>query len=108
MKAVIDRPRRPLVHHAGLMLSGEKLVDHPALRQLLLDNEPEAIGGEMEGSGIYVSANTGKVDWILVKAMCDWGDGKKKSSWQRTAAKHATTVVKKMLRQSACWEARRI
>jgi len=57
--------------HFGLLVSGEKLVNDPAFRNHLLKLEPEAIGGEMEGSGLYVAAGEAKVDWILVKAICD-------------------------------------
>lgn len=38
---------------------------------------PEAPGGEMEGTGLYSAAQRKKVDWLLVKAVCDWADGKK-------------------------------
>ncbi len=88
--------------HFGLLMSGEKLVDHPDLNEMLRKLEPEAIGGEMEGAGIYTSASTGKTDWIIVKGICDWGDGSKKSAYQRIAARKAATVVLTMLTQSAC------
>ena len=40
--------------------------------------EPEAIGGEMEGAWkLYVACAYEKVDWLLVKAICDWADGQK-------------------------------
>ena len=58
-------------------LSGEKLVDNLDFRDQLLNLEPEAIGGEMEGAGLYVACQDKKVDWILVKAVCDWADGQK-------------------------------
>jgi len=38
------------------MLSGEKLVDNLQFRQELEQKEPEALGGEMEGHGLYVAA----------------------------------------------------
>lgn len=61
----------------GLILSGEKLIDNVEFRNLLLENEPEAIGGEMEGAGLYAACHKAKCDWILVKAICDWADGNK-------------------------------
>jgi nucleoside phosphorylase len=76
----------------GLFLSGEKLVDHMAYRDQLLALAPEAIGGEMEGAGLYAAAHTYKVDWILVKAICDWADGQKgvnKRQNQQRAAENA-------------------
>jgi hypothetical protein len=58
--------------------------------------EPEAIGGEMEGAGLYVACQDKKVDWILVKGICDWADGEKgqdKESRQKTAASNAAAFV---------------
>jgi nucleoside phosphorylase/tetratricopeptide (TPR) repeat protein len=81
----------------GLILSGDKLVDNLDFRGQLLKFEPEAIGGEMEGAGMYVASHDKKVDWILVKAICDWADGNKggpnKDAHQATAAHNAAAFV---------------
>jgi nucleoside phosphorylase len=61
----------------GTLLSGETLVDNVDYREQLRALEPEAIGGEMEGVGLYAAAQNAKVDWIIVKAICDWADGNK-------------------------------
>ncbi len=71
--------------HFGLILSGDKLVNHKNFRNKLLGIEPEAIGGEMEGTGVYAAAHRNKVDWILVKAICDWADGYKDDADQKLA-----------------------
>lgn len=76
----------------GLVLSGDKLVDNIDYRSQLSRFEPEAIGGDMEGAGLYVACEEHKVDWILIKGICDWADGKKrvrKESRQRQAASNA-------------------
>ena len=85
--------------HFGLVLSGEKLVNDPKFRDRLLKNEPEAIGGEMEGAGLYAVAHETKVDWILVKAICDWADGKKADNAQRSAAENAASFVLHVLQR---------
>ncbi|MBB6053911.1 NB-ARC domain-containing protein [Armatimonas rosea] len=80
----------------GLALSGEKLVDSPEFRDQLVAQEPEAIGGEMEGAGLYVTCQKRKVDWILVKGICDWADGNKgedKDARQALAARNAARFV---------------
>jgi nucleoside phosphorylase len=59
--------------HVGLILSGEKLIDSENLVNSLLETEPEAIGGEMEGAGLVAAASRARVDWIVVKAIVDWG-----------------------------------
>lgn len=80
----------------GLMLTGEKLVDNLDYREGLKRLEVEAIGGEMEGAGLYVACQDAKVDWVLVKAICDWADGNKaqdKDARQDQAAKNAAGFV---------------
>ncbi|HJR09164.1 MAG TPA: tetratricopeptide repeat protein [Pyrinomonadaceae bacterium] len=88
----------------GLILSGEKLADNLDFRQQLLSFEQEAIGGEMEGAGLYVACHDSKVDWILVKAICDWGDGDKdkdKDERQKLAAHNAASFVLHALLQAS-------
>lgn len=80
----------------GLVLSGEKLVDNLDYRSQLQQLEPEAVGGEMEGTGLYTAAYLKKVDWILIKAICDWADGKKRKNKlqnQKIAARNATSFL---------------
>jgi nucleoside phosphorylase len=69
--------------HFGLMISGEKLIDNIDFLDGLRSREPEAIGGEMEGAGLYSAASRRKVDWILAKAICDWADGKKRENKEK-------------------------
>src|SRR2546421_7847848 len=83
----------------GLMLSGDKLVKHKNFRNKLLGIEPEAIGGEMEGTGVYSAAYRNKVDWILVKAICDWADGRKDDAYQQQAAENAARFILHVLQQ---------
>jgi nucleoside phosphorylase/glycerol-3-phosphate cytidylyltransferase-like family protein len=80
----------------GLILSGDKLIDNLDFREQLHCFEKEAIGGEMEGAGLYVTCQEKKVDWILIKAICDWADGNKsqnKEKWQEIAAYNAARFV---------------
>ncbi|KUG17976.1 hypothetical protein ASZ90_012328 [hydrocarbon metagenome] len=82
--------------HSGPILTGEKLIDNVDYRDKLKTFEPEAIGGEMEGAGLYVACQDAKVDWILVKAICDWADGNKaqdKDKRQQLAADNAAQFV---------------
>jgi len=80
----------------GLILTGEKLVDNLDFCHQLCKLEHEAIGGEMEGAGLYVSCQDKNVDWILVKGICDWADGQKsqnETEAQRLAAINAASFV---------------
>lgn len=87
----------------GLILTGEKLVDNVDYRDQLKQFEPEAIGGDMEGAGLYVACQDAHVDWILVKAICDWADGNKaqdKDMHQQLAAHNAASFVLHALQQA--------
>lgn len=91
----------------GLILSGPKLVDNLVYRNQLHELEPEAIGGEMEGSGLSDAAQRFKTDWILVKAICDWADGRKyenKKQNQETAAYNAAAFTIHVLAQGGFTE----
>jgi nucleoside phosphorylase len=91
----------------GLVLSGDKLVDSATLKANLLALEPEAIGGEMEAAGVYAAAYKGKVDWIMVKAICDWGEAKNtpnKDEDQARAARNAAEFVFQVIREGGLAE----
>jgi nucleoside phosphorylase len=81
----------------GALLSGEKLVDNPAFKEQLFKTFPEAIGGDMEGAGVASAAERLKKEWILVKGICDWGDGKKHGKHQPLAAAAAADLVRHVL-----------
>jgi nucleoside phosphorylase len=78
----------------GHILSGEELIDNKEHRDELLKAYQNAKGGEMEGAGI-VSACDGKLQWIIVKGICDFADGNKgqnKENNQRIAASAAISA----------------
>ncbi len=78
----------------GLVLSGEKLVDNKDFRDQLIHVAPGALGGEMEGAGVYVASQIAKVEWLLVKAVCDWADGNKGKNKNKQQEKAATAAAK--------------
>lgn len=84
----------------GSMFSGDKLIDNQNYRDQLLQLDSTAIGGEMEGTGIFRACEATKTDWIIVKAICDFADGKKgenKDANQKVAAENAARLVKAVL-----------
>jgi nucleoside phosphorylase len=83
----------------GPILSGEKLVDAAAFKASLLARYPQAIGGDMEGVGLAAAAVRHGVPWILVKAICDWADGKKQETHQALAAAAAVSLIHHVLSQ---------
>ena len=86
--------------YVGPILSGEKLIDDKKFRDDLLSYFPNAIGGEMEATGIYVAAEEKKIPWIVIKGICDFADGNKsdnKQLFQRLAIKAAANFTKRLL-----------
>ncbi|MCM0759084.1 MULTISPECIES: hypothetical protein [Sporomusa] len=78
--------------HIGELLSGEKLIDSQEFKDKLLKAFPNAKGGEMEGAGLCAVADRERVPWIIVKGICDWGDGTKKDDFQEVACKAAISL----------------
>lgn len=82
----------------GPILSGPVLHDQYEARAALLRRHPIGIGGEMEGIGLYTAATFFSAKWIIVKSICDWGDGTKAKKWQPFCAFQAASLVKHVLR----------
>lgn len=78
--------------HIGPVLTGEKLVDNLEFKEKLLAAYPSAVGGEMEGAGLWAAAERHRKEWMVVKAVCDWGDGNKHDSYQELAAASAASL----------------
>lgn len=93
-----SRPDRSVcARHVGSMLSGEKLVDNLEFKNFLLKQYPNAIGGEMEGAGVWGAATRSRKEWIIVKGVCDWGDGKKHKAFHPLAAAAAVSLCRHVL-----------
>lgn len=88
----------------GRMLSGDKLIDDLDYRVELQNLVPEAIGGEMEGAGVYAICQNRKIDWIVIKGVCDWADGNKGENTlerQKVAARNAAAFLAQCLKTSS-------
>jgi nucleoside phosphorylase len=96
---------RPCAHQIGPILSGEKLVDNADEKAELFSRYPTAIGGEMEGAGFAAAAERKKCEWIVLKAICDWGDGTKQKHHQAFAAAAAVSLLKHVLDQAGALDA---
>jgi nucleoside phosphorylase len=90
--------------HVGAILTGGKLVDNTPFKLQLLGLYPNAIGGEMEGSGFWSAASRNGTPWILVKAVCDWGDGKKHKQYQELAAASAISLCLDVFKDPALFD----
>lgn len=78
---------------SGPILTGEKLIDNSTFKTALFKQFPDAIGGEMEGTGLYVACNERAIHWIIVKSICDWADGNKNKDFQTESAHIAFSFI---------------
>jgi nucleoside phosphorylase len=83
----------------GQLLSGNQLIDDEQAKKNLFAEFPVAIGGEMEGAGFYAAAAQHRVPALLIKAICDWGDGKKHKAHQPLAAAASVSFLHFVLSQ---------
>ena len=85
-ETVAKLAKKPVLR-IGTILSGNKLVDNQQVKEdLLKDFSPEAIGIEMEGAGLYHNYRDHNYEILVVKGVCDFGDGTKDKKYQPTAA----------------------
>jgi len=78
----------------GDVLSGEKLIDDLEFCEKLKNLFPKAIGGEMEGTGLSSACMDKDIsEWIIIKGICDWADGKKNKKAQPRAANSAMSLL---------------
>lgn len=80
----------------GELISGLKLLDSQPALEDLRRRFPDAVGGEMEAVGVVAASLRHGVDWIVVKAICDWGMNKGQKE-QQLAADNAAVFVVKMI-----------
>jgi len=67
----------------GFIVSGDTLSDSKPFVDELVNSFPEAIGGEMEGTGLQSSCHRDSKEWILIKGICDWGYDKQHDDKER-------------------------
>jgi nucleoside phosphorylase len=81
---------------ASARTSAGKLVNHESTVQRLRAEHPDAIGAEMEGAGFYAAARAGRVESVLIKAICDWGHDRDPATLEeakRTASRNSAEFV---------------
>lgn len=88
-----DEQDRKCNVHVGLMITGGALVNNSQFVSELIKEYPDAIGNEMEASGVWAASERKNVQWIVVKGICDWGK-EKKDDYQPLAASAAVSLCK--------------
>ena len=89
------------IQRSGNILSGNYLIDHTKFKQQLLKFFAyDAIGIEMEGAGLIQDYPDMRHKIMVIKAVCDFGDGKKDKKYQPTAAMLAVECLKQCIGNS--------
>ena len=97
---LVNRLTKPPKMCKGLILSGDYLIDNKDLKEQLLKNfAKEAIGIEMEGAGLFHDNAQHDCKIMIVKSVCDFGDGLKDKSYQPTAALLAAECLHHYLKE---------
>ena len=86
------------------MLSGTPLIASGEYREKLIQGvNSEAVGVEMEGVGVLLGLKKAKkrdqIEFIIVKAGCDYADESKSKEWQPVAAMAAADFLYKQLKK---------
>lgn len=84
--------------HFGPLLCGEKLLDNLTETARLFEHFRDAVGGEMEGAGIYAAADREGIEWIIIKGVVDYADGTKSDNHQVSAADNAFRVAAEFIK----------
>ena len=84
--------------HCGPIISRPDSIDNPIYKEQLKRLRPDALGGEMEGAGIMAAVENATyvdVKAIIIKAICDWGDGEKSEAagWKSFSSHAAARYV---------------
>ena len=92
--------------HCGPFIARSDLINNPIYKEQLKSLRPDALGGEMEGAGIMAAIENATyvgVEAIVIKAICDWGDGKKSKAadWKPFSSHAAARYVHHQMNNSA-------
>ena len=88
---------RPKIEY-GEVLCGPYLIDEIKIKKELIQKiASEIIGIEIEGAHLFATSQATNAHTIIVKAVCDFGDGKTKEEFRMTAALLSADCVNKVL-----------
>ena len=81
------------------------MVDNSKYKGQLKGLRSGALGGEMEGAGIMAAIEkvyNNRAEAIVIKAICDWGDGKKSEAadWKPFSSHAAARYVYHQMKNS--------
>lgn len=87
--------------HFGVVASGQKVIKDQAPLDAISSLFTNLVGVEMEGIGAAAASfdRFHPVEFLLVKAICDWADPEKNDKWQPYAAEAAADCLAQIIRR---------
>ena len=91
--------------HDGPIVCSPVLVNDEGFKKKLISKYPDLLAGEMEGAGIHFAAKRDdcRPEFIVIKSVADWGDGKKEEyrGWKEFASHTAAAYVHHQLNNAS-------
>ena len=89
---------------SGTILSGSYFVGDSVIQTLIKNFADKAIGIEMDGANLFVENHQITTNTIMVKVVCDFGDGENMESCKSTARLLSADLVHKTLNDPQTFE----
>ena len=89
---------------SGTVLSGPYTVGGTAIRRFIKNFGDKAIGIEMDGANLFAESHQITTSTIIVKVVCDYGDGNNIGKCKSTARLLSADLVHKTLSDSQAFE----
>lgn len=87
--------------HFGVVASGQKVIKDQTPLDAISELFTNLVGVEMEGFGAGWATfdRASPIEFLLLKAICDWADPNKNDQWQPYAADTAAACLAQLIRQ---------
>jgi nucleoside phosphorylase len=96
------KPEIELCLHVGPMASGAVVIEDPDTLNLVVSQNRETIGIEMEAYGLLAatiySNGSNQTEALIIKSVCDFADIEKNNEWQAYAAYTSTEFAYKLIK----------
>ena len=80
----------------GPVASSNAIINSPDVRDAVFDDARHPLIGDMEAYGLARACASRRIDWLVIKAVCDTGTDKN-DRYQKLAARHSAHVFRSWL-----------
>ncbi|CAH3186297.1 unnamed protein product [Porites evermanni] len=91
--------REVKIHSSGELLSVPEVINTELRRKQLAETFPLAVAVDTEAEGLYKAAFDLQVEWLVVKGISSYADGRESTNekWNQFASANAASLVAKIL-----------